>query len=112
MGHRMEQVNDLLRQELSVLLSREWDVPDCMVTITHVKCSPNLLEATIFISILPEKKSLSTIKSLKKLNSQFSNTLKNKLNLKRIPRFTWRINTQERKAAEIDKIFNEINREG
>jgi len=109
MGHRMSQVNELLRSELSLLLSREWELTECMITITHVKCSPNLLSASIYISVLPENRTMTAIKELKKYNSRFSNILQSKLNLKRIPRFHWKINKQEKAAAELDNLINEIN---
>ena len=104
----MLQVNELLRSELANLLIHEWDRDDCLVTITHVKCSPNLLNATIFISVLPENMTGTALKMLKRLNSTFSSALKKKLNLRRIPRFYWRLNFQEREAAKIEKVISQL----
>ena len=104
----MLQVNELLRSELANLLVYEWDRDDCLVTITHVKCSPNLLSATVFISVLPENKTGTALKALKKLNSTFSSALKKKLTMRRIPRFNWRLNFQEREAAKIENIINQL----
>ena len=108
MARRMLQINELLRGELANLLTSEWERNDCLVTITHVKCSPNLLSATIFISVLPENMTGTALKALKKLNSTFSSILKKKLNIRRIPRFHWRLDFQEREAVKIEKVISQL----
>ena len=35
-----------------------------------------------------------------------------KLNLKNIPKFNWRIDPQARYAAKIDKVFNNLKKDG
>lgn len=107
----MEQVNQLLRSELANLVSKEVYLQDGLITITHVKCSPDLKNASILISVLPENLSGTALKTLNKFNSLFSNELRKKLNLKFIPKFTWKIDSQERYAAEIDKAFAELKNE-
>ena len=57
MSYRMKQVNELLKSELAILISRNVLIENSLTTITYVKCSPNLLEATIGISVLPENMS-------------------------------------------------------
>jgi len=109
MARRMKQVNELLKNELANLVSQNVLVKDSLVTITYVKCSPNLLEATIGISVLPENMSGTALKNIKKYNKEFYKNQKKKLNLRHIPRFNWKIDSQERYAAEIDKIIKKIN---
>ena len=51
MARRIEQVNDLIRQELGFIVDREVDFPiDSLVTITRVSTSPDLHYADIFMS--------------------------------------------------------------
>jgi len=109
MSYRMKQINELLKSELANLISRNVLVENCLITVTYVKCSPNLLEATIGISILPENMSGTALKNIKKYNKEFYQSLKRKLSIKHIPKFNWKIDSQERYAAEIDKIIKEIN---
>lgn len=106
---RMEQVNELLRSELANLLSREIAIDNGLITILYVKCSPNLRQATVGISVLPENMSGSALQILRKHSSGFSGALKNKLKLKFIPKFRWIIDSQERYAVEIDKAINNLH---
>ena len=105
MSHRMPQVNELLRAELSELISREGIFPNGLITIIYVKSSPNLRAATVGISVLPENVSGSALVELRRHSSAFSSRLRKKLNLKQIPRFNWKIDIVERRAAEIDKLL-------
>ncbi|MDO8261450.1 MAG: ribosome-binding factor A, partial [Candidatus Magasanikbacteria bacterium] len=62
---RMDQINELLREELSILMSRETPIPNGLITITRVKCSPDLKNATILISVLPENVSGSALRKVR-----------------------------------------------
>ncbi|MCK4540020.1 ribosome-binding factor A [Candidatus Parcubacteria bacterium] len=110
MSNRILQINELLRQELAALVSREIYLRDGLITVTKVKCSPDLKNASVRISVLPENFSGSALRELKNHNTLFAKELKKKLNLKRIPRFKWEIDQQERYALDIDKVFDEIKK--
>ncbi|OGF26801.1 hypothetical protein A2331_05600 [Candidatus Falkowbacteria bacterium RIFOXYB2_FULL_34_18] len=107
---RMEQVNELLRGELANLISREITLDNGLITIIYVKCSPNLNQATVGISVLPETMSGTALRALRKHSSGFSGILKKKISLKFIPKFRWVVDSQERYAVEIDNAINEINK--
>ncbi len=104
----MDQVNEVLRSELGILISVEPPVPNTLVTIKHVKCSPDLKNATIFISVLPDKFSGSTLKGLRKNGKTFAKNLKNRVHLKYMPKFNWRLDTNEKYADEIEQAIKNI----
>jgi len=107
----MDQINELLREELSLLMSRENPIPNGLVTITQVKCSPDLKNAAVLISVLPENVSGSALRKLRNMNSYFGANLKKKVRIKFIPKFHWKIDSQERYAASIDRVLDEIHLE-
>jgi ribosome-binding factor A len=107
----MEQVNELLRAELANLLSRESPLDDALITITRVKCSPDLKNATVLISVLPENLSGTALKKLRAQNSYFNANLKKNIKIKFIPKLRWKIDSQERYAASIDQVLDEIHLE-
>ena len=56
MNDRMLQVNELLRSKLAHIFSLKLEIPvEFFVTITDVSASPDLRNATVYLSILPEK---------------------------------------------------------
>ncbi len=109
--HRMPQINNMLQNELAKLISLHLEMPNVLVTVSYVKCSPNLKEASIGLSVLPPKLSGTVLKRLNKLNAVFSASLKKKSRLRKIPHFYWQIDSTEKNAAEIEKILNKIKRQ-
>jgi len=107
---RIDQINELIRSELANLISREIFLKDGLITVSYVDCSPDLNNAKIGISVLPDNFCGTALKKLRSQSGQFANTLKKKLKIKKIPRFTWLIDTTEVKAAAIDDLFVEINK--
>ena len=96
MSHRVEQVNELLRREISSFISREGLLENGLITITYVKCSANLKNATIGISILPENLAGTALRVLGKANSQLAKELNKKVKIQFIPKFRWEIDLLER----------------
>ncbi len=108
---RTEQVNELLKKELAVLINRELALNNGLITISYVDCSPDLSGVKIGVSVLPENLAGTVLARLKKSSGQFSQILKKKTRLRKIPKFNWRLDTTESQAAEIEKILAEIKKE-
>ena len=111
MSHRIEQINELLKQELSNILSREAFFDNCLITITKVNCSPDLNRAKVGISVLPDKFFGSALKKLRHQSGYFSKILRTKIKIRKIPKLNWTADVTEKEAAKIDKILNDIKNE-
>ncbi len=111
MSHRLQQVNELLQKELSLLVAKDLSPVDYFVTVSYVECSTDLSLAKVGVTVLPEKKEKQALKELKKKNSSWQAILGKKLNLKRIPHLRWRIDNSLKKVEEINKILKQIKNE-
>lgn len=105
---RVDQLNSLLQQELASLISFYIPLKGGLVTVTHVRCSPDLREVRIGISVLPEKFVGSVLRELRKHNHAFSEQLRKRLKLRRIPSFRWEFDNTESEAAKLDEIFQAL----
>lgn len=105
---RMEQVNALLHQELAQLIAQEVPLPGGLITITGVRCAPDLGNASVSVSVLPEKYFGSVLRQLKKQTPSLTKQLQKKLKLRRIPRLQWKIDSTESKAAELEEVFQAL----
>ena len=65
MTRRTERINELIRQEISQLLSRDLNDPRLsgVVTITQVKTSSDLRLATVYVSVLGDRAKEETVLS-------------------------------------------------
>jgi ribosome-binding factor A len=106
---RIDKINSLLIKELANLVNKEIFLPECLITVSFVKCSSDLRHARVGFSVLPEKLSYTVLKKLQRSNKLFSQVLKKKLSLKHIPKLNWVIDARETNAAKIEEILKQIN---
>jgi ribosome-binding factor A len=111
MSRRIEQINELIQHELSNILSREAFFDNYLVTITSVDCSPDLNQAKIGISVLPDKFFGSALKKIRQQSGLFSKLLNQKIKIRKIPKLIWVADTTEKEAAKIEKILDDIKNE-
>lgn len=52
MKHRQLRVNELLKRELSIIVTREMTFENALVTINQVSVTPDLKNAHVYVSVL------------------------------------------------------------
>ncbi len=111
MSRRIEQVNKLIREEISKLFLREIEFPKgVIVTVARVKTSEDLKYAQIFVSVLPFKYSQEILKLLERNAPHLQSLLGGKLTIKFTPKISFTLDTTEEEVGEIEEILKEINR--
>lgn len=103
---RIDQVNQLLHGELAKLIQQHINLDGVLITISWVDCSPDLKQAKIYVSVLPDKFYGTALEQLRKSSGLFLKKL-SKLSLRSIPRLEWAIDNTEKKAAELEEIFRQ-----
>ena len=115
MSRRTERVNDLIRDEISDLLLREVRDPrlDALISITRVEVAPDLSNARVFVSVMAEpEKQDEALKALNAAAAFFHRELKKRIEIRRIPFLTFRIDTSIAKGAEVLSLLNQVGPEG
>jgi ribosome-binding factor A len=107
MIHRSERVANLIKEELSKIISREIEFPGCLMTITGVDVDAKLEKAIVNFSVLPSEKFEEVLKILEKNRRHLQYLLMKKINIKPMPEIEFRIDRGPEKAAEIEKILLE-----
>ena len=103
------RVNELLLEELAKAVNREVMIEDALVTITYVQCSPDLKQAKIGFSVLPDKLAGTAMKKLINSTSQLVGIIRGRVKLRRLPRFIWEFDSTEREASKIEDLIAEAN---
>lgn len=107
---RMRQINELLRNELAVEIHRSLDLPpDVFISITKVKTAPDLHNATVYVSILPDNQTGSILQLLEKKIKWLSHEIAPRLSMKHMPRLHVRLDETERQAAHIEQILDSLS---
>ena len=76
-----------------------------LITVTSCNTSPDLKKATIFITVLPDKKEHDALDFAKRKRPEMRDYLKKKLSMKTIPFLDVRIDDGEKNRQKIDELL-------
>lgn len=108
----MHRLNDQIRDDLAVLLTREARDPRLhgVISITGVDTAPDLSTARIYVSVLgTEQEAEETFQLIRRAASFFRRELAARLNLRRTPELDFRLDRSIAEGARIDQLLREIN---
>jgi len=112
MNKRIEKVNSLIQEELSKILLKEVDFPQgVLVTITRCDSSPNLSEAKIYVSAMPDEKIDKVFEILDRRIYDIQQDLNRRLNMRPIPRIEFKKEEKTKKAAQVEELLEELKKE-
>lgn len=106
------RVNDLVKKELSILISREVKDPriNPMTSVIDVEVAPDLKTAKVYISVMGDEESKKdTHEGLKSAASYMRSQLARSLNLRNTPELTFIIDSSIEYGVNMSKLIDEIN---
>ena len=111
MSHRIERVNNLLRQEISELLRRQVNDPRLgkFVAITEVCTSPDLKDAQVCVSCIGGKEERQEILSaLTGASGYFRKELTQRLRLRYIPELNFQWDDSIERGAHLLELIDTV----
>jgi ribosome-binding factor A len=113
MGNRPKRLGELLKQEISELITREIKDPRIgFVSITSVDLSPDLRNAKIYISVLgSEKEKKSSLAGLNSATSFIKRELGRRLRLRYMPDLMILYDDSIEKGAHISALIDSVVKE-
>jgi len=106
---RIDQVNSLLRQELALAINRHIDLEGGMITVAEVDCAPDLKEAKILVSVLPERLAGTALKKLRHISGELAHELRKRLKFKNMPTFNWVFDERPSHASELEEVISHLD---
>lgn len=108
-NNRMQRIGDQIQQALAQLLILKIQDPRLRnISITAVQVSPDMANATVFISTLEEKHIKEIVKALEKASGFFRRELAHTLNLRITPRLHFVIDKSLAHADHLNRLLNTI----
>ena len=107
MSHRIAQIEATLKKAIAEVLQRDISDPriDGFISITRVKVSPDLANATIHVSVMPEEKQSKNIHGLQHATRHIRSLVLKKMATRTVPRFRFVLDESLKKqAAVLDAI--------
>lgn len=114
MAHRIERVNNLIRQEISEMLRRQVKDPRLggFITVTKVSTSPDLRYAKVYVSQISGESSRQDILStLSTASGFFRKELTKSLRLRRIPELSFQWDDSIERGAHLLELIDRVSQE-
>ena len=112
MSHRIERVNNLIRQEISELLQRQIKDPrlNNFVAVTEVSISSDLRHAKVFVSCISSKEEKQeTLNALTAASGFFRKELTKNLRLRRIPELSFHWDDSIERGDHLMRLIDQLN---
>ena len=103
MSVHTNQVASVLRRAVQDIISRGLSDPRVrgMISITDVRLSDDLADATIFVSVLPKDRAELTMHGLKHAVPHIRGELGNRVQMRRVPRLSFKLDDSLKREAQI-----------
>jgi ribosome-binding factor A len=108
MKHRLLRVNELLKRELSIAITRDLTFDGALVTVTQVDVTPDLKSAHVFVSVLGAEKPFAVTEKLEENRVMLQNELSRKVVLKYTPHLRFHLDDSTERGSRIIEILQEI----
>jgi len=83
-----------------------------LVTITRVETLPNLSEAKVWISVLPEDQAEKIIEDLNRKIYFLQQKINKIFKMRIVPKIRFSVETKTKEAARIEEILENLKKEG
>lgn len=112
MSKRILRVNQLIKKELGKIIIREIEVPPgIFLTLTRVDCSPDLRQARVYVSVIPDASFRKIFKLLLANVAELQHLLNHRLKMYPVPRVVFLEEEKTKEAAKIEELLEEIEEE-
>ena len=110
-GQRLLRVNQLIKKELGEIMLREIDFSEgVLVTLTRVETAANLIQAKVYISVMPEEKAPEVLGILRKTIYFLQQKLNERLRIRPIPKIIFMEERATREAGKIEELLEKIRK--
>ncbi len=110
MTQRTERIDELLRQEIGEILTREVADPRLgFVTVTEVETAPDLRHAKIWFSVIGQRAERDqTLAALNRVMPFVRRELGSRLRLRRIPEFHVQLDDSTERGTRVLKLLHDL----
>lgn len=111
MTRRTDRVNELLRKEISQIISRDMNDPRVtgLLTISQVNTSTDLRQARVSISVMGgSQQKEKALEALKSAAGFIRHRLGGKLSLKRIPELAFLLDASMEQANDLVRLLDQV----
>lgn len=109
MKHRMLRVNEVIKRELSGIVTREITFEGSLVSINRVDVSSDLKSAHVFVSVLGPETGESVMNKLEKHRPALQSELAKRVTMKFTPHLLFHLDESIARGSRVVEILQQID---
>ncbi len=102
-SQRQQQISEMIAHIAADYLGKESN-RQSLITVTRADISPDLSNATIFFTVMPESYQDEALGFVKRRRTEFRTYVKKHTNLRRLPFFNFEIDYGEKHRQHLDTL--------
>jgi ribosome-binding factor A len=112
MNNRLARVCEVIKRELGILITREFEFGGTLVTVTSVDITPDLKQAHVFVSALgPPGSQRKVLEMLNDRRVMFQTEMSKRIRIKHTPHLHFRIDEAMERATRVINLMNQLGLE-
>ncbi len=108
MKHRLLRVNEIVKRELSRIITRDFSFENVLVTVHEVDVTPDLRSAHVFVSVLGKGNHKAVITELDEQRTVLQAELSKQVVLKYTPHLVFHLDESIERGSRVFQILEEI----
>src|ERR1700726_2235284 len=108
MKHRMLRVNEVVKRELSGIITREMNFESSLVSINHVEVGSDLKSAHVFVSVLGSENAQTVMNQLESHRPTLQAELARRVTMKFTPHLLFHLDESIARGSRGIEILQEI----
>ena len=111
MSIRLDKINSLIKEELSLILLHKMDDPALgLVTVTKVKTTPDVSQTKVYVSVYEKSNREEALEKLNNLKKFLRMELAKKVRLRHVPELFFFIDDTLDYVEKMENIFKDIHK--
>src|SRR3712207_5238527 len=108
MNTRLLRVNELVKRELSTIITRDMTFENVLVTVNHVDVTPDLRNAHVYVGVLGKGSAQAAIAQLDDHRAVLQSELSKHVVLKYTPHLVFHLDQSIERGTRVFQILQEI----
>ncbi len=107
MSQRLDRINELMKREISTVIMKEFEFPNCLVTVSGVSITQDLREAKVFVSVMGGDAE-NVIQKLRKRRGMIQGQTAKRVVIRTTPVLDFRIDDSAQRGVHVVNLLDEV----
>ena len=107
MSLRLDRINELMKREISAVIMKEFEFPNCLVTVSEVQVTQDLKEAKVYVSVLGGSAE-NVISKLRNKRGLIQSRTSKRVVLRTTPVLDFRVDDSADRGVNVVNLLDEV----